>query len=110
MEGPATLTFIIVMLSPLIALFVAGTYYRQFAERYRHATRGAKPLGRFIGGILLYGVTLGFLGLVLGIVGSCAAAPSAQCGLGGYFLTGPLFFSGGVGLFLYRSLRRASAP
>jgi hypothetical protein len=108
-EALGTVLFLSALFGPVIALITAAGLYPRYATIYGADTRSSKPLGRFIGGILLYGVGLGFVGLVLGIPVFCSIWANAQCGLGGIFIAPPLGFTGGVALFLYTSLRRAPA-
>ena len=109
MEALGNFLFLTALVGPLIALIVAAGLYPRYAAIYGADTRSSNPLGRFIGGILLYGVGFGILGLVTGIPLFCSIWPSAQCGLGGIFIAPPLAFTAGIALFLYTSLRRAPA-
>ena len=77
MEALSGLLFLIALFGPLIALLVAASLYPRYAAIYGADTRSSKPLGRFIGGILLYGVGFGILGLVTGIPVFCAIWPTA---------------------------------
>lgn len=109
MEALGTFLFLTALFGPIIALITAAGLYPRYAAIHGADSRSSKPLGRFLGGILLYGVGLGFVGLIVGIPVFCFIWPNAQCGLGGIFIAPPVAFTGGVALFLYRSLRGTPA-
>lgn len=97
---------LLALFSPVAVIAAAVVVYLKFRVSLSGARRS--PV-LFALGALAVGVVAGWAGIGVGVGIYCSSSQSNLCGLGGYFVVGPLFFSLAVSayLFLWAKLRKA---
>lgn len=105
-EESEKMLYLISMLLPLFALALAAIVYWKF--RIAQTTNQRRSLILFIVGVVLTGGVAGWIGIVVGIEIFCFEGAGAQCGLMGFFFTGPLAFSVAVAIYLWLWARRSA--
>jgi hypothetical protein len=99
-------SFLIPLLSPILVLAVAAIVYWKF--RLAQATNQRRSLILFVVGVVLTGGVASWAGIAIGIEIFCFEGAGAQCGLMGFFVTGPLALSVAVAIYLWLWARRSA--
>jgi len=107
MEELLKIFFVIAMFSPLLVFVAVAIVYSKF--RVGQMTSQHRSVIFFLLGIVLIGVVVGPLGVVAGLEIFCSPGAGAQCGLGGFFFTGPLAFSLAAAIYLWLWARRCKS-
>lgn len=99
MDEPSKFFYLISMFSPILVLAAAVMVYWKF--RIAQATNQARSIALFVIGIVSIGGLAGWVGIAVGMEIFCFVGAGAQCGLMGFFFTGPLAFSIAVAIYLW---------
>ena|SRR2546427_11679124 len=99
--------FFVAPLTPIAVLVAAAIVYFKFRVTVGGTRRSAWlfALGAFAAGIVV-----GWLGTGLGVLVYCSSFHTNLCGLGGFFVVGPLSFSLAVSAYLFFWAKKGKAP
>ncbi|HVB15190.1 MAG TPA: hypothetical protein VNF04_01525 [Stellaceae bacterium] len=89
-DALSPLGMILGFLSPLIAIIAAVVFYARHSDRIEPRRR--VPIIAYILALIVCGGIAGYGGVFFGIAVACPESGNL-CGLFGFFVTGPIFFS-----------------